>query len=158
MNSNVFIYWWSDWNTQFLASKDQTSNFEPNMAFTRFTKLLIELTGTSFFWLQTLINHRPIWKSVIFSNCQATSFCRFVHCASFFHLFENRSQLWKVIFEINICKCSSSRIDTCKYYKHSAFVMSHLYPFINCNPRCTRTLLRQKSKRELWNRGQMLLR
>ena len=45
MNSNMFIYRWS--NTQFLAS-----NIEPNRAFTRFPKLLIELTRTSFF--QTL--------------------------------------------------------------------------------------------------------
>ena len=37
----------------FLASDDRTSNFEPNWAFTRFTKLLIELTWTSFFEYQT---------------------------------------------------------------------------------------------------------
>ena len=30
--------------TLFLASNSRTSNFEPNRAFTRFTKLLIELT------------------------------------------------------------------------------------------------------------------
>ena len=28
MNSNLFIYWWLNWNTLFLASNDQTSNFE----------------------------------------------------------------------------------------------------------------------------------
>ena len=48
-NLNVFIYGWSNSNTQFLASNGRTSNFEPNRAFTRFTKLLIELTRTSFF-------------------------------------------------------------------------------------------------------------
>ena len=49
-NSNVFIYWWSNSNTLLMASNNQTSNFEPKGAFTRFTKLLIELTQTSFFW------------------------------------------------------------------------------------------------------------
>ena len=48
-NLNVFICWWSNSNTLFLASNDRTSNFEPNWAFTRFTKLLIEQTRTSFF-------------------------------------------------------------------------------------------------------------
>ena len=48
-NTNVFIYWWSNSNTLFLASNDRTSNFEPNRAFTRFTKSLIELTQTPFF-------------------------------------------------------------------------------------------------------------
>ena len=48
-NSNVFIYWWSNSNTLFMASNDRTSNFEPNRAFTRFTKLLFELTRTSLF-------------------------------------------------------------------------------------------------------------
>ena len=33
----------------FLASNEQTTNINPNRAFTRFTKLLIELTRTSFF-------------------------------------------------------------------------------------------------------------
>ena len=47
-NLNVFIYWWSNLNTIFLASNKQTSNLT-NRALTRFTKLLIELTGTSFF-------------------------------------------------------------------------------------------------------------
>ena len=36
-------------NTLFLALNDQTSNFEPNTVFPTFTKLLIELTRTSFF-------------------------------------------------------------------------------------------------------------
>ena len=48
-NWNMFICWWSNSNTLFLASNDQTSNFEPNTVFTTFTKLLIELTRTSFF-------------------------------------------------------------------------------------------------------------
>ena len=48
-NSNVFICWWSNSNTLFLASNDRTSNFEPNRAFTTLTKSLIELTRTSFF-------------------------------------------------------------------------------------------------------------
>ena len=48
-NTNVFIYWWSNSNTLFLASNDRTSNFEPNRAFTRFTKSLFELTPTSLF-------------------------------------------------------------------------------------------------------------
>ena len=48
-NSNVFICWWSNSNTLFLASNDRTSNFEPNSAFTTLTKSLIELTRTSFF-------------------------------------------------------------------------------------------------------------
>ena len=48
-NSNVFIYWWSNSNTLFLASNDWTSNFKPNRAFTRFTKLLFEVTRTSLF-------------------------------------------------------------------------------------------------------------
>ena len=46
-NLNVFIFWWS--NTLFLASDDRTSNFEPYRTFTRFAKLLTELTWTSFF-------------------------------------------------------------------------------------------------------------
>ena len=50
MNSNVFICWWLNLNTLFLASNDRTSNFEPNRAFTTFNILLIELTQTSFFW------------------------------------------------------------------------------------------------------------
>ena len=33
----------------FLASNDRTFNFEPNRAFTKFTKLLFELTQTSIF-------------------------------------------------------------------------------------------------------------
>jgi len=45
----MFICWWSNSNTLFLASNDRTSNFEPNTVFTTFTKLLIELTRTSFF-------------------------------------------------------------------------------------------------------------
>ena len=40
-NSNVFICWWSNSNTLFLASNDRTSNFEPNRAFTTLTKSLI---------------------------------------------------------------------------------------------------------------------
>ena len=36
-------------NTLFLASNNQTSNFELDKAFTRFTKLLFELTRTSLF-------------------------------------------------------------------------------------------------------------
>ena len=48
-NSNVFICWWSNSNTLFLASNDRTSNFKPNIAFTTWTKSLIELTWTSFF-------------------------------------------------------------------------------------------------------------
>ena len=46
-NSNVFIYWWSNLNTLFLASNEQKSNIEPNRAFTRFTKLLIKLSRKS---------------------------------------------------------------------------------------------------------------
>ena len=49
-NSNVFIYWWSNSNTLFLASNDRTSNFEPNRALNRFTELLFKLTRTSLFW------------------------------------------------------------------------------------------------------------
>ena len=48
-NSNMFIYWWSNSNTIILASNDRTSNLKPNRAFTRFTKLLTELTQTSFY-------------------------------------------------------------------------------------------------------------
>ena len=48
-NSNEFIYWWSNSNTLFLASNEQTSNIEPNRAFTRCTKFFIELSETSFF-------------------------------------------------------------------------------------------------------------
>ena len=44
-----FIFWWLNWNTLFFALNNWTSNFKPNRAFTRFTKLLIELTRTSFF-------------------------------------------------------------------------------------------------------------
>ena len=43
----MFIYWLSNSNTLFLSSNDRTSNFEPNRAFTRFTKLLNEQTQTS---------------------------------------------------------------------------------------------------------------
>ena len=46
-NWNMFMYWWS--NTLFSALKELTSNSKPNRAFTRFTKLLIELTRTSIF-------------------------------------------------------------------------------------------------------------
>ena len=66
-NLKVFIYWWSNSNTLFLASNDRTSNFEPKRAITRFTKLLLELTRTSnelerignrtrtpYFWLRTI--------------------------------------------------------------------------------------------------------
>ena len=56
-NLNVFIYWWSNSNTLFLASNDWTSNFEPNRAFTRFTKLHIELTRTSFFRTSKELEH-----------------------------------------------------------------------------------------------------
>ena len=49
-NSNLFIHWWSNSNTLFLALNDRTSNFEPNRAFNRFTKLLFELNWTSLFW------------------------------------------------------------------------------------------------------------
>ena len=56
-NSNVFIYWWSNSNTLFLASNDRTSNFEPNRAFTRFTKLLFELTRTSLFRTSNELEH-----------------------------------------------------------------------------------------------------
>ena len=48
-NSNMFIYWWSNSNTLILASNDRTSNFKPNSAFTRFTKLLFGLIRTSLF-------------------------------------------------------------------------------------------------------------
>ena len=41
-NLKVFIYW--------LAWNDRTSNFEPNKAINRFTKLLIEQTRTLFFF------------------------------------------------------------------------------------------------------------
>ena len=47
-NSNVFIYWWSNSNILVLASKEQTLNIELNKAFTRYIKLLIELTQRSF--------------------------------------------------------------------------------------------------------------
>ena len=50
MDLNVFMHWWSNSNILFLASIDRTSNFEPNRAFTRFTKLFFELTQTSLFW------------------------------------------------------------------------------------------------------------
>ena len=56
-NSNVFIYWWSNSNTLFLASNEQTSNIKPNRAFTKFTKLLIELTQTSFFRTSNELEH-----------------------------------------------------------------------------------------------------
>ena len=76
-NSNVLMYWWSNIKTLFLALNDRTSNFEANRAFSRFTKLPIELTrasfsnieqtqtclsidnqiGTPMFWLRT-IEHR----------------------------------------------------------------------------------------------------
>ena len=49
MNSNVFIYWLSNSNTLFLASNEWTLNIKPFRAFTRFTKLLIKPTQTSFF-------------------------------------------------------------------------------------------------------------
>ena len=38
--------WWLNSNTLFLALNEQTSNIEPNRAFTTFTELLIELTRT----------------------------------------------------------------------------------------------------------------
>ena len=62
-NLNVFIYLWSNSNTLFLALNDRTSNFEPNRAFTRFTKLLIKLTGTSFFEHRTNSNLFIYWQS-----------------------------------------------------------------------------------------------
>ena len=54
---NMFIYWWLNSNKLFLASNDQTSNLEPNRAFIRFMKLLIELTGTSFFRTSNELEH-----------------------------------------------------------------------------------------------------
>ena len=45
----MFIYGRLNSNSLFLASNDETSNFEPNRAFTRFTKLLIKQTQTSFY-------------------------------------------------------------------------------------------------------------
>ena len=39
------------------ASNDRTSNFEANRAFTRFTKLLIELIGTLFFQTLNKLEH-----------------------------------------------------------------------------------------------------
>ena len=56
-NSNLFIYWWSDSNTLFLASNDRTSNFEPNTVFITFTKLLTKLTQTSIFWTLNVLKH-----------------------------------------------------------------------------------------------------
>ena len=61
-NLNVFIYWWSNSNTLFLASIDRTSNFEPNRAFTRFTKLLFQLARTSLFWTSNELEHDPQWS------------------------------------------------------------------------------------------------
>ena len=62
-NSNVFICWWSNSNTLFLALNDRTSNFEPNRAFTKFSKLLIEQNQTSVF--QTLKELRLVHLLVI---------------------------------------------------------------------------------------------
>ena len=57
INSNMFIYMWLKSNILFLASNDWTLNFEPNKAFTRFTKLLIKLTWTLFFWTSNELEH-----------------------------------------------------------------------------------------------------
>ena len=73
MNFNVFIYWWSNLNTLFLALDYRTSNFEPNRAFTAYrTESNISFsniertqtcssfgnrTRTPYFWLRT-IEHR----------------------------------------------------------------------------------------------------
>ena len=40
-----------------MALDDPTSNFRPNREFTRFTKLLIELTGTLFFRTSNKLKH-----------------------------------------------------------------------------------------------------
>ena len=48
-NPNMFIYWWSNSNTLFLASNEQT-NIKPKRAIIRFTNLLIKQTRTSIFW------------------------------------------------------------------------------------------------------------
>ena len=56
-NWSMVIYWWSNSNTLFLALNNQTLNFEPNRAFIRFTKLLIEPTRTSFFQTSHEIEH-----------------------------------------------------------------------------------------------------
>ena len=44
-------------NTLFLASNKRKSNNDPNRVFTRFTKLLIELTWTSFFQTLNKLQH-----------------------------------------------------------------------------------------------------
>ena len=43
--------------TLFLASYDRTSNFKPNRAFTRFSKLLIEQNRTSVFQTLNELEH-----------------------------------------------------------------------------------------------------
>ena len=48
-NLNVFIYWGSNSNNLLLALIELTSNIELTKVFTRFTKLLIQLTRTSIF-------------------------------------------------------------------------------------------------------------
>ena len=53
----MFIYGRLNSNSLFLASNDETSNFEPNRAFTRFTKLLIKQTQTSFYRKSNKLEH-----------------------------------------------------------------------------------------------------
>ena len=81
-NSTVFIYWYSNSNTRFLASNDRTSNFEPNRAFTRFTKSLIQLTRTSLF--RTNLNMFIYWYSnsntLFLASNNRTS--NFEHCST----------------------------------------------------------------------------
>ena len=59
----MFINWWFNSNTLFLASNELTSNFQPNRAFTGITKSLIDLTWTSFF--QTSDQLEPVHLLVI---------------------------------------------------------------------------------------------
>ena len=84
--SNMFIYWWSNSNTLFLASNDRTSNFEPNRAFTRFTKSLIQLTRTSLF--RTNLNMFIYWYSnsntLFLASNNRTS--NFEHCSTHHYL------------------------------------------------------------------------
>ena len=47
---NVFIYWQANSNALFLVLNEQALNIKPNRAITRFARLLIVQTWTSFFW------------------------------------------------------------------------------------------------------------
>ena len=102
-NLNMFFYWWSNSNTLFLASNDLISSFEPDRAFTRFTKMLqhqffkhqtnsnMFIFGRrTYFWLLVHRTSNLMGPSLNLQNCLSN---RLEHC-----FFEHRTNLNVFIF------------------------------------------------------------